>query len=122
MTTTCVHQFVGNDTLQPTDIVVSYFCCDRIGIAIRLESHVAHCFYAGSFSHRTPLSIVIKTVENEQRVFYHIPDFNIFAWGGKSSGEWTPGPRAQEDIDLEEFERDEYEVETDLNYEEHEGE
>ncbi len=80
-TTTCVYQYVGYNTLEDDDEVVSYFCCDGIGMAFPIISHVAQCFFAHVFSHCTPLTIVIKNRDGKRFVAYELSDFNIFAWG-----------------------------------------
>jgi len=79
--TTCVYQFVGREELEEQDEVHSYFLNEGIGIAVRLQCHVAHCFYAHSFSHRTAATAVVRIVDGEKIVFYKLPNFSVFAWG-----------------------------------------
>jgi hypothetical protein len=85
--TTCVYQFVGRESLDPEDEIYSYFLMDGIRLGVRIETHVAHSFFAHAYSHCTPLSFIVRNIEGERRVFYHLDNFQVFAWGGGGSND-----------------------------------
>eukprot|EP00957_Ditylum_brightwellii_P029541 2232000-Ditylum_brightwellii.AAC.1 len=46
---------------------------DEIFIAVLLETHVAHSFYTHAYTHQTPVTVVVHTVDGKEKVF---------VWGG----------------------------------------
>ena len=55
-TTTCVYQFSYNKN----EDIIQYFIMHWLEICIKVDSYVAHTFYACSSSHNTKVNIAIK--------------------------------------------------------------
>ena len=59
-TTTCVYQFIyyENDSFDTN--IIQYFIIHGLVSCIKVDSYVAHMFYAWSFIHNTAVPIAIK--------------------------------------------------------------
>eukprot|EP00957_Ditylum_brightwellii_P112298 8561923-Ditylum_brightwellii.AAC.1 len=57
----------------------------RSFIAVLLETHVTHSFYAHAYTHQTPVTVVVHTVDGKEKVFFYLDFFQVFAWGGGSA-------------------------------------
>ena len=58
--TTCVYQFIYDENYSVDTEIIQYFIRHGLGLCIKLDSYVAHMFYAWSFIHNTSVPITIK--------------------------------------------------------------
>ena len=63
--TTCVYQLIFDENDSNDTNIIQYFSMRGLGLCIRVDSYVAHIFYAWSFSHNTEVPIAI----NKKRYF-----------------------------------------------------
>ena len=71
----CVYQFVLDQDDSNDTKIIQYFIIHILGLYIKLNSFVAHMFYAWSFSHNTLLPIFIK-----QKRFLSLNEYtNVFS-------------------------------------------
>ena len=59
-TTTCVYQFIYYEKYSVYTEIIQYFIIHGLIIFIKVNSFVAHMFYAWSFSHNTAVPIAIN--------------------------------------------------------------
>ena len=59
-TTTCVYQFIYNEKDMIDTKITQYFIMHGLGLCIKVDSFVAHMFYAWSFSHNIAVPIAKK--------------------------------------------------------------
>ena len=59
-TTTCVYQFIYDETENINTQVTQYFIMHGLGLFIKVDIYVAHMFYACTFSHNTAIPIAKK--------------------------------------------------------------
>ena len=81
-TTTCVYQFIyykmDNNDIQ----ITQYFIMNGLVLCIKVDSYVAHMFYACSFSHNTAVPIAKK----KNKYFISLnTNTTVFSWGSSSS-------------------------------------
>ena len=58
--TTCVYQFIYDEQDENDTHITQYFIMCGLGLCIRVNSYVAHLFYAWSFSNNIAIIIVKK--------------------------------------------------------------
>ena len=58
--TICVYQFICDQNDSNDTNIIQYFSMRGLGLCIRVDSYVAHIFYAWSFSHNAAVPIDIK--------------------------------------------------------------
>ena len=58
--TTCVYQFIYKEKDSVDTDIIQYFIMYVLGLCIKVNSYVAHIFYAWSFSHNTTVKVSIK--------------------------------------------------------------
>ena len=58
--TTCAYRFIYDKKDKNDTQISQYFTMHRLGLCIKVDSYVAHLFYAWSFIHNTSVSIAIK--------------------------------------------------------------
>ena len=76
--TTCGHCIYFDKNSQfVEDDVKAYFCCNDLGISMKLQSNMYHHFHAYAFSHQTSVPIVVKN----HKVYYTDTGVNAVAWG-----------------------------------------
>ena len=80
--TTCVYQLIFFQYDSNGTKIIPYFIMHGLGLCIKLNSFVAHMFYAWSFSHNTVVQIAIK----HNRKFLSLNTYtNVFTWGNVNS-------------------------------------
>ena len=57
---TCVYQFIYDEKDSVGTEIIQYFVMHGLGLCIKVDSYVAHMFYAWSFGHNTAVPIAIK--------------------------------------------------------------
>ena len=76
--TTSVYKFIYDENDSDDKKIIQYFIMDGLGLCIKVDSYVAHIFYAWSFSHNTAVSIAI----NKNRYLLSLnTNTTVFAWG-----------------------------------------
>ena len=79
---TCFNQFIFDRYGRNAKEIILYFIMHGLGLWIKLNSFVAHMFYAWSFSHNTVVQIAIK----HNRKFLSLNTYtNVFTWGNVNS-------------------------------------
>ena len=58
--TTCVYQFIYDEKDKHDTHITQYFIMHGLGLCIKVDSYVAHFFYAWSFSYNTAAPIAKK--------------------------------------------------------------
>ena len=58
--TTCVYQFIYDETDKNDTQIIQYFIMHGLGLCIKIDINVAHLFYAWSFSNNTAVPITKK--------------------------------------------------------------
>ena len=93
--TTCGHCIYFDDRSKfKEDDVKAYFCCNDLGISMKLQSNMYHHFHAYGFSHQTSVPVIVK----DGMVHYTDTGVNAVAWGnGGAAGK----QRRQVALDLQ---------------------
>ena len=60
--TKCSYQFIYNENYNDNTKIIQYFIMHGLGLCIKVDSYVAHMFYAWSFSHNTAFRISINKI------------------------------------------------------------
>ena len=76
-TTTCVYQLIYDEKYSVDTKIIQYFIMHGLGLCIKVNSYVAHMFYAWSFSHNTAVPIAIK---NNKYFQSYNTNTTAFAW------------------------------------------
>ena len=76
--TTCIYQFIYDEKDKNDTQVAQYFIMHGLGLCIKLDSYVAHMFYAWQLSHNTAVPIA----KNKNKYFLSLnTNSTVFAWG-----------------------------------------
>ena len=76
-TTTCIHQFIYDEKDKDDTQITQYFIMHGMGLFIKVDSYVAHMFYAWSFSHNTSVPITKK----KNKYFISLnTNTTVFSW------------------------------------------
>ena len=76
-TTTCVYQFIYDLNDIDDTKIIQYFIMNGLVLCIKIDSYVAHVFYACSFSHITTVPIAMK--KNKCFISFNT-NTAVFAW------------------------------------------
>ena len=76
--TTCVHQFIYKAQDSVDTEIIQYFIICGLVLFIKVNSYVAHMFYAWSFSHNTAVLVAINKNKYLLSLNTHT---TVFAWG-----------------------------------------
>ena len=81
--TTSVYQFIYDKNDSDDMKIMQHFIMHGLGLYIKVDSYVAHMFYAWSFSHNIAVSMAI----NNNKYFISLNTNNaVFSWvAGKSN-------------------------------------
>ena len=76
--TTFVYQFIYDEKDKDDTQIMQYFIMHVLRLCIKVDSYVAHMFYAWSFSNNT--SVLIS--KNKNKYFLYLSkNTNVFTWG-----------------------------------------
>ena len=80
--TTCVYQFIYYKNYSEDTNIIKYFIIHGLVLCTKVDSIVAHMFYAWSFSHNTSVEIAI----NKNKYFFSLnTNTDVFSWGDGNS-------------------------------------
>ena len=81
-TTTCVYQLVNNEKDSVDTEIIQCFVMHGLGLCIKVDSYVAHMFYAWSFSHNPAGPI---DIEKQKYFLFLNQNMTVFAWEAGNS-------------------------------------
>ena len=85
--TKCVYKFIYDKREISNLKIIQYSIMHGLGLCIKVDSYVAHMFYACSFIHNTAVPIYIK---NNKYFLYFNTNTTVFSWGdGNYNKNWT---------------------------------
>ena len=80
--TVCVYQLFFNSNDSNDTKMIQYFIMHGLGLCIKLDSYVAHMFYAWSLNHNTSVPTALK---NNNCFIYLNTYTTFFSWGAVNS-------------------------------------
>ena len=80
--TKCSYQFIYNENYNDNTKIIQYFIMHGLGLCIKVDSYVAHMFYAWSFICDT--AVPIAKQKNKYFIFLN-KNTTVFSWGSGNS-------------------------------------